>query len=81
MIKLSSASGQLVSELGIPNPKSCPTIGPDGSVYVTANNAGIPTLYKIVGSGDNKSEAPGSNWSQLGANPQKTCCQPGAQFE
>lgn len=81
VIKLSSASGQLVSELGIPNPKSCPTIGPDGSVYVTANNAGIPTLYKIVGSGDNKSEAPGSNWSQLGANPQKTCCQPGAQFE
>lgn len=81
IIKLSSASGQLVSELEIPNPKSCPTIGPDGSIYVTTNSAGVPTLYKIVGTGAGKSVAPGSNWSQLGANPQKTCCAPGADFE
>ena len=81
IIKLSSASGQLVSELEIPNPKSCPTIGPDGSIYVTANNGGVPTLYKIVGTGEGKSVAPGSNWSQLGCNPQKNCCAPGYGIE
>lgn len=82
ILKISSASGELVSELDdIPNPKSCPTIGPDGSIYVTANNGGVPTLYKIVGTGENKSVAPGPNWSQLGSNPQKNCCAPGAVFE
>ena len=76
VVKLSSASGQKVSEVEVPNPRSCPTIGPDGSVYVTANKDGVPTLFKIVGTGENKSVAPGANWSQLGANPQKTGCAP-----
>ena len=72
VLKLSSASGQLVSEVTVNMPKSCPTIAPDGSIYVTGNSAdNKPTLYKIVGTGANKTTAPGSNWSQLGCNPQK----------
>ena len=81
LLKLSSASGQLVSEVSVSNPKGCPTIAPDGSVYVNGNSEGKPTLYKIVGTGENKSTAPGSNWSQVGANPQKNGCAPGAVFD
>ena len=80
LYKLSSASGQLVSEVEVTNPKSCPTIAPDGTIYVTGNKDGRPTLYKIVGTGANKTVAPGSNWSQLGANPQKTCVAPGSEL-
>lgn len=76
LIKLSSASGQLVSEVAVSDPKSCPTIAKDGTIYVTGNNSGKPILYKIVGTGENKTVAPGSNWSQLGANPQKNGCAP-----
>lgn len=76
LLKLSSASGQLVSSIDISNPRGCPTIAADGSIYVTGNENNLPTLYKIVGSGTNKSTAPGSNWSQLGCNPQKSCCAP-----
>ncbi|MBR5700387.1 MAG: PKD domain-containing protein [Bacteroidales bacterium] len=81
LLKISSASGQKVSEVEVPHPNSCPTIGPDGSIYVTANKDGVPTLLKIVGTGANKSVAPGTNWSQLGGNPQKTCCAPGTVIE
>lgn len=76
IIKLSSASGQEVASLPVNNPKSCPTIAADGSIYVTGNKDGVPTLYKIVGTGANKTVAPGSNWSQLGCNPQKNGCAP-----
>lgn len=76
LLKLSSASGQLVSEIALDNPKSCPTIAADGSIYVTGNKGGVPTLYKVVGTGTNKTVAPGPNWSQLGCNPQKNGCAP-----
>ncbi len=76
IIKLSSASGQEVASLPVNNPKSCPTIAADGSIYVTGNKDGVPTLYKIVGTGANKTVAPGFNWSQLGCNPQKNGCAP-----
>ena len=76
LLKLSSASGQVVSQIAITNPRSCPTIAADGSIYISGNKNGLPTLYKIVGTGANKSVAPGSNWSQLGCNPQKNCIAP-----
>ena len=60
--------------------KSCPTIAANGDIYVTGNSGGVPTLYKIVGTGSQKSVAPGSNWSQLGCNPQKNGCAPGSVF-
>ena len=71
LYKLSSANGLMVASIDIPSPWSSPTIGPDGSVYVNANGANGPTLYKITGSGENKSKAPGYNWSQLGCNYKK----------
>ena len=71
LLKLSSASGQLVTSISLDVPKSCPTIAEDGSIYVTGNSGGKPTLYKVVGTGANKTVAPGPNWSQLGANPRK----------
>lgn len=76
LLKISSAKGQIIASTYIPHPKSCPTIAPDGTIYVTGNENGKPTIYKIVGTGDNKSTAPGTNWSQLGANPQKNGCAP-----
>jgi sugar lactone lactonase YvrE len=74
--KLSAASGQVVTEIQIDEPRSCPTIDNDGNIYVTGNKNGKPTLYKIVGTGQNKTVAPGANWSQLGGNPQKNGCTP-----
>lgn len=76
LLKLSSASGQLVASVDLATPKSCPTIAADGSIYVTGNSGGKPTLYKVVGTGAHKTVAPGPNWSQLGCNPQKNGCAP-----
>ncbi len=72
LVKLSSASGQEVTSLSLDNPRGCPTIAADGTIYVTGNSNGNPTLYKVVGTGVHKTTAPGPNWSQLGANPQKS---------
>lgn len=72
VIKVDSVDGRVVAQVAVPFPKSCPTIAPDGSVYVTANKNNKPALYKIVGTGANKTTAPGRNWSQLGCNPQKS---------
>ena len=71
LVKLSSANGKEVASLALPNPKGCPTIAADGTIYVTGNSDGNPALYKVVGTGAHKTTAPGPNWSQLGANPQK----------
>lgn len=69
LLKLSSASGEVVSQVSINNPRSCPTIAADGTIYVTGNSSdNKPTLYKITCP---KTTAPGPNWSQLGCNPQK----------
>lgn len=73
LLKLSSANGQIISELSLGGrPRSCPTIAKDGSIYLTVNKGG-PSLFKIS---CEKTTGPGSNWSQLGANQQKTCVAP-----
>ena len=80
LIKIASQTGEILSELPLVNPRSCPTIGPDGSIYITGNKNNMPVLYKVSGTGECKSTAPGENWSQLGANPQKNGCAPGSNF-
>jgi len=73
LVKLSTADGKVISELPLGSSveaSSCPTIGPDGSIYFNANVDEVPTLYKVTCP---KTTAPGSNWSQLGGNYQKTC--------
>ena len=77
LLKLSSADGKLISSVELENPRTSPTIGPDGTIYVTGSNSQGAILYKIK---CQKTTAPGSNWSQLGANPQKTCQAPGANL-
>lgn len=73
LLKMSSANGQIISTLALGGkPRSCPTIAKDGSIYLTVNKGG-PALFKISCS---KTTGPGSNWSQLGANQQKTCVAP-----
>jgi len=74
MYKLSPTDGKIISSIKISGPRSCPTIAPDGSIYV---NASGPKLYKVTCP---KTTAPGANWSQVGGNPQKTCTPPGAVF-
>ena len=74
LTKIASQTGEILAQIGVSNPKSCPTIAPDGSIYVTGNNNKKPTLYKISGTGECKTVAPGENWSQLAGNPQKTGC-------
>ncbi len=70
---MSSANGQIISTLALGGkPRSCPTIAKDGSIYLTVNKGG-PALFKISCP---KTTGPGSNWSQLGANQQKTCVAP-----
>ena len=76
LLKIASQTGELLGQIGVSNPKSCPTIAPDGSIYVTGNKDNMPVLYKISGTGACRSTAPGANWSQLGANPQKNGCAP-----
>ena len=80
LTKIASQTGEILSQIEVNNPKSCPTIAPDGSIYVTGNKDKKPILYKISGTGDCKSIAPGENWSQLAGNPQKTGCAPGLSF-
>mgnify|MGYP003307767427 CR=1 FL=1 len=75
LLKLSPDNGSVISEVAIQGPRSCPTIGKDGSIYV---NAGGPTLYKVTCP---KTKSHGDNWSQLGGNPQKTCTPPGATYQ
>jgi endonuclease/exonuclease/phosphatase family metal-dependent hydrolase len=73
LVKLSTADGKVITELPLGDDvsaSSCPTIAPDGSIYFNANVSEVPTLYKVTCP---KTTAPGSNWSQLGGNPQKTC--------
>ncbi len=77
LLKLSSADGKLISEVSLDNPRTSPTIDKDGNIYVTGSSSSGAVLYKITCP---KTTAPGSNWSQLGANPQKTCLAPGASF-
>ena len=77
LLKLSSADGKLISEISLDNPRTSPTIDKDGNIYVTGSSSSGAVLYKITCP---KTTAPGSNWSQLGANPQKTCLAPGASF-
>ena len=73
LLKLSSASGQLVAELSLPNPRSCPTIAPDGSIYITGNSNNLPSLYKVSSTGAGGSAIqPGVNWSQLGCDSRKS---------
>lgn len=74
LLKLSTADGKLISSVELDNPRTSPTIGPDGTIYVTGSNSQGAVLYKITCP---KTTAPGSNWSQLGGNPQKTCTPPG----
>ena len=74
LLKLSSADGKLISSVALENPRTSPTIGPDGSIYVTGSSSQGAILYKISCP---KTTAPGANWSQLGGNPQKTCTPPG----
>ena len=70
LLKMSSANGQIISEFDFAGKaRSCPTIATDGSIYVNVNKNG-PKLYKIRCA---KTTGPGSNWSQLGGNQQKTC--------
>ena len=71
LYKLSSANGQAVASTDIPSPRSCPTIAPDGSIYITANGSSGPALYKVRGTGVNATKAPGYNWSQLGCTSRK----------
>ena len=80
LTKIASQTGEVLSQIEVSYPKSCPTIAPDGSIYVTGNKDNKPILYKISGTGDGKSVAPGENWSQLAGNPQKTGCAPGSSF-
>ena len=77
LLKLSSADGKLISEVSLDNPRTSPTIDKDGNIYVTGSSSSGAVLYKITCP---KTTAPGSNWSQLGANPQTTCLAPGASF-
>ena len=77
LLKLSSADGKLISSVELENPRTSPTIDKDGNIYVTGSSSSGAVLYKITCP---KTTAPGSNWSQLGANPQKTCWAPGANF-
>lgn len=74
LLKLSSADGKLISSVDLDNPRTSPTIAPDGTIYVTGSNSQGAVLYKISCP---KTTAPGPNWSQLGGNPQKTCTPPG----
>ena len=60
LLKLSSADGKLISSVDLENPRTSPTIGPDGSIYVTGSSASGAILYKITCP---KTTAPGSNWS------------------
>ncbi len=77
LLKLSSADGKLISSVELENPRTSPTIGPDGTIYVTGSSSQGAILYKIK---CQKTTAPGPNWSQLGGNPQKTCTPPGANY-
>lgn len=74
LLKLSSADGKLISSVELDNPRTSPTIDSNGNIYVTGNCESGAVLYKISCP---KTTAPGSNWSQLGGNPQKTCTPPG----
>ncbi|MBO7071052.1 MAG: hypothetical protein J6W09_07150 [Bacteroidales bacterium] len=78
LLKLSSADGKLISSVALENPRTSPTIGPDGCIYVTGSSSQGAILYKITCP---KTTAPGSNWSQLGGNPQKTCTPPGFNLQ
>ena len=77
LLKLSSADGKLISSVELENPRTSPTIGPDGTIYVTGSSSQGAILYKIK---CQKTTAPGPNWSQLGGNPQKTGTPQGANF-
>ena len=77
--KLSPTDGSLVSQIiiGGYQPRTSPTIGYDGSIYVTCtstNDEGA-VLFKLTCP---RTTGPGANWSQLGGNPMKTCVVPGA---
>ena len=72
-----SADGKLISSVALQNPRTSPTIDKDGNIYVTGSSTSGAILYKITCP---KTTAPGSNWSQLGANPQKTCAAPGSNL-
>lgn len=74
LLKLSSADGKLISSVELDNPRTSPTIDANGNIYVTGSCESGAVLYKITCP---KTTAPGSNWSQLGGNPQKTCTPPG----
>lgn len=77
LLKLSSADGKLISSVALDNPRTSPTIAPDGTIYVTGSSTQGAILYKIK---CQKTTAPGPNWSQLGGNPQKTCTPPGSSY-
>ncbi len=73
LLKLSSADGKLISSINLDGTRTSPTIDKDGNIYVTGSSSSGAVLYKITCP---KTTAPGSNWSQLGGNPQKTCNPP-----
>ena len=77
--KLSPQNGSLVSQIIISGyqPRTSPTIDYSGNIYVAAtsiNDDGV-YLFKLTSP---RTTGPGSNWSQLGGNPMKTCVVPGA---
>ncbi|MBO4341235.1 MAG: PQQ-binding-like beta-propeller repeat protein, partial [Bacteroidales bacterium] len=80
--KLSPDNGSLVSQIIISGyqPRTSPAIDYNGNIYVTAtSNSGEGVyLFKLTCPA---TTGPGSNWSQLGGNPMKTCVVPGATEE
>ena len=79
LLKLSPQDGSLVSQFlfETSQPRTSPTIDANGNIYVccTSINDEGAVLYKITCT---RATGHGSNWSQLGGNPQKTCLVPGA---
>lgn len=62
--------GNKVSEITLGTSlRTSPTISPDGTIYCTGMKDGKPTLFSVKGS----ATGPGAGWSQLGANPRKSC--------
>ena len=79
LLKLSPQDGSLISQFLFNNvqPRTSPTIDYAGNIYVcgTSIDDEGAVLYKITCP---RTSGPGSNWSQLGGNPMKTCMVPGA---
>ncbi|MCF0174101.1 MAG: PQQ-binding-like beta-propeller repeat protein [Bacteroidales bacterium] len=70
LVMVEAENGSKVSEIVLASSlRSSPTIGKDGTIYCVGDKNGCPTLFAVKGIATGH----GSNWSQLGGNPQKTC--------